>query len=110
LKNAVANAGESKTQEEILLEVLPHRSGYFRGKGTAIRPYTKGRQQLLQQKIVEKQQEKILEQEKRIKELEESREQQQKEFQEHKEEQQRAFDELKRQMFAEIAAFRNNSR
>ncbi|KAJ8421587.1 hypothetical protein Cgig2_017485 [Carnegiea gigantea] len=62
LKNAVANAGESKTQEEILLEVLPHRSGYFRGKGTAIRPYTKGRQQLLQQKIVEKPQEKIQEQ------------------------------------------------
>lgn len=59
---------------------------------------------------MEKQQAKIQEQEKRIKEIEESREQHQKEFQEHKEEQQRAFDELKRQMFAEIAACRNNSR
>jgi len=75
LKNAVANAGESKTQEEILLEVLRNRSGYFRGKGMAIQPYTKGRLEILQQKLVEKQQEKRHEQEKRIKELEESREQ-----------------------------------
>ncbi|KAJ8420934.1 hypothetical protein Cgig2_033653 [Carnegiea gigantea] len=37
LKNVVANASESKTEDEILLEVLPHRSGYFHGKGTTIR-------------------------------------------------------------------------
>ncbi|KAJ8441572.1 hypothetical protein Cgig2_003078 [Carnegiea gigantea] len=32
LKNAVANASESKTQVEILLEVMAHRSGYFHVK------------------------------------------------------------------------------
>ncbi|KAJ8429041.1 hypothetical protein Cgig2_034070 [Carnegiea gigantea] len=32
LTNEVANAGESKTQDETLLEVLPHRSGYFMAK------------------------------------------------------------------------------
>ncbi|KAJ8430974.1 hypothetical protein Cgig2_008320 [Carnegiea gigantea] len=58
LKNAITNAGESKTQKEILLEVLPHRSGCFHG-----------RQQILQLKFVEKQPQKVQEHEKRIKKL-----------------------------------------
>ncbi|KAK7281605.1 hypothetical protein RIF29_09741 [Crotalaria pallida] len=56
------------TQEEVLLEVLKPRSGYFCGKGTALRGFTKGQHQILQQKEMQKQQQIIQEQEQRIKE------------------------------------------
>ncbi|KAL2924035.1 Two-pore potassium channel 3 [Bienertia sinuspersici] len=42
LKVVVATHGDSMTQEEILLDVLKPISGYFRGKGTALRGYSKG--------------------------------------------------------------------
>ncbi|XP_021750931.1 uncharacterized protein LOC110716606 isoform X2 [Chenopodium quinoa] len=69
LKVVVATHGESMTQEEILLDVLKPRSGYFRGKGTALRGYSKGTRKHLEQ------QKKIQEQDERIKELEETQEQ-----------------------------------
>ena len=73
--------GDSKTQEEILLDVLKPRSGYFRGKGTALRGYNKGKHVLVQQE----QQKKIGEQEERIRELKESQGFTQKQVEEQKE-------------------------
>ncbi|KAL2923804.1 NAD-dependent protein deacetylase SIR2rp1 [Bienertia sinuspersici] len=56
LKVAVAIHGDSMTQEEILLDVLKPRFGYFRGKGTALRGYSKGRMQLEHQNLIDEQQ------------------------------------------------------
>ncbi|KAL2925626.1 Glutamate--tRNA ligase 2 [Bienertia sinuspersici] len=67
LKVAVATHGESMTQEEILLDVLKPRSGYFRGKGTALRGYSKGGMQLEHQNLINEQQKQIQVQEQRIK-------------------------------------------
>ncbi|KAK7266907.1 hypothetical protein RIF29_19568 [Crotalaria pallida] len=80
LKEVISTNGATMTQEEVLLEVLKPRSGYFRGKGTTLRGYTKGQHQILQQKEMQKQQQIIQEQEQMIKELEEMREQDKKEL------------------------------
>ncbi|KAK7255493.1 hypothetical protein RIF29_28904 [Crotalaria pallida] len=85
LKEVISTNGATMTQEEVLLEVLKPRSGYFRGKGTALRGFTKGQHQILQQKEMQNQQQIIQEQEQRIKELEEMREQDKKEFEEKRE-------------------------
>ncbi|KAL2900749.1 Synergin gamma [Bienertia sinuspersici] len=84
LKNVVAEDGDTMTQEEILIQLIELRSGYIRGKGTTLCGYVRGKQQLEQRKLVEEQQGKIKEQERRINELQESQERQQREFEEHK--------------------------
>ncbi|KAL2896873.1 Synergin gamma [Bienertia sinuspersici] len=84
LKHVVTEVGDTMTQEEILIQVLEPRSGYIRRKGTTLRNYVRGKQQLEQRKLVEEQQGKIQEQQKRIKELQESQERKQREFEEHK--------------------------
>lgn len=89
------------TQEEILIQVLEPRSGYVRGKGTALRGYSKGKH-LEQQRLVE-QQEKIQEQEQRIKELEESQQRQQQELEEYKAQQQQAMEDFKRDLLEQLA-------
>uniref|UniRef100_A0A803N8V6 Uncharacterized protein n=1 Tax=Chenopodium quinoa TaxID=63459 RepID=A0A803N8V6_CHEQI len=114
LKNVVATVGDSMTQEEILIQVLEPRSGYVRGKGTALRGYSKGKQQLEQRRLVEQQQQKIQEQEQRIKELEEShqkqqqeledcKQRQQQELEEHKAQQQQAMEDFKRELLQQLA-------
>lgn len=86
LKVAVATHGDSKTQEEILLDVLQPRSGYIRGKGTALRGgYCKGRLQLEHENIIHDQQKKIEEQEQRIKDLQEIQEKTTKQLEETQE-------------------------
>ncbi|XP_021751096.1 ataxin-8-like [Chenopodium quinoa] len=100
------------TQEEILIQVLEPRSGYVRGKGTALRGYSKGKQQLEQRRLVEQQQ-KIQEQEQRIKELEERHQKQQQEFKDCKQRQpqevekrkahQQAMEDFKRELLQQLA-------
>ncbi|KAK7268090.1 hypothetical protein RIF29_20776 [Crotalaria pallida] len=99
LKNVVDTRGDEMTQEEVLLEVLKPRSGYVRGKGTALRGYAKGQHQLQQQQEFQKQDEIIKEQAQKIKELEVAREQ-------DKQELLGAMDALKQQMFEMFAAQR----
>lgn len=82
------------TQEEILIQVLEPRSGYVRGKGTALRGYSKGKH-LEQQRLVE--------QEQRIKELEESQQRQQQELEEYKAQQQQAMEDFKRDLLEQLA-------
>lgn len=109
LKNVVATVGDTMTQEEILIQVLEPRSGYIRGKGTALRGYSKGKYQMEQRKLMENQQEKIQEQEQRIKELEESKEshqRQQKELEERLQRQQKEFEDHKANQQAEMDAFK----
>uniref|UniRef100_A0A803LSW0 Transposase-associated domain-containing protein n=1 Tax=Chenopodium quinoa TaxID=63459 RepID=A0A803LSW0_CHEQI len=84
LKVVVAH-GESKTQEEILLDVLTPRSGYFRGKGTALPGFSKGRHQLEHQSLIREQQKKIQEQQELIKELQENQERTTKQLEETQE-------------------------
>lgn len=91
------------TQEEILIQVLEPRSGYIRGKGTVVRSYAKGKQQMEQRKLVEEQQSKIQEQEKRIKELEESQQLQKREFEEHKAKQEAAMESFKQELLQQLA-------
>uniref|UniRef100_A0A803N006 Uncharacterized protein n=1 Tax=Chenopodium quinoa TaxID=63459 RepID=A0A803N006_CHEQI len=85
LKVVVAAHGESKTQEEILLDVLKPRSGYFRGKGTALPGFSKGRHQLEHQSLIREQQKKIQEQQELIKELQENQERTTKQLEETQE-------------------------
>ena len=59
LKDVVASAGDSMTQDEILLRVLGQKSGHVHGKGTRVRAYSKDKAQIEQRKIVEQQQEKF---------------------------------------------------
>ncbi|KAL2944258.1 Reticulocyte-binding protein 2-like protein a [Bienertia sinuspersici] len=109
LKVAVATHGDSMTQEEILLDVLKPRSGYFRGKGTALRGYSKGSMQLEHQNLINKQQKQIQLQEQRIKELQETQEKTIKQLQEaqertskqleqQREDMQRSMEEMKQQL------------
>ncbi|XP_057252187.1 uncharacterized protein LOC104905114 [Beta vulgaris subsp. vulgaris] len=115
LKDVVAAHGDSMTQEEILLDVLKPRSGYFRGKGTALPGYSKGRQLLEHQNLIHNQQKTIQEQQQLIKELqqnqerttkqlEESREATTRLLQQQKEETQRAMDTMKEELLRELAA------
>lgn len=90
------------TQEEILILVLEPRSGYIRGKGTALCSYSRGKQQLEQRKLVQKQQEKIQEQEHRIKELEDSQRRQQQELEEYKAQQQEAMEAFKQELLQQL--------
>ncbi|KAL2901263.1 Enolase [Bienertia sinuspersici] len=48
LRHIVAEVGDTMTQEEILIQVLEPRSGYIRGKGTALCGYVRRKQQLEQ--------------------------------------------------------------
>ncbi|KAL2900628.1 Reticulocyte-binding protein 2-like protein a [Bienertia sinuspersici] len=109
LKVAVATHGDSMTQEEILLDVLKPRSGYFRGKGTALRGYSKGGMQLEHQNLINEQQKQIQVQEQRIKELQETQEKTAKQLQEAQErtskqleqqrqDMQRSMEEMKQQL------------
>ncbi|KAL2906684.1 Reticulocyte-binding protein 2-like protein a [Bienertia sinuspersici] len=109
LKVAVATHGDSMTQEEILLDVLKPRSGYFRGKGTALRGYSKGSMQLEHQNLTNEQQNQIQIQEQRIKELQETQEKTTKQLQEaqertskqleqQREDMQRSMEEMKQQL------------
>ncbi|KAL2922790.1 Reticulocyte-binding protein 2-like protein a [Bienertia sinuspersici] len=109
LKVDVAIHGDSMTQEEILLDVLKPRSGYFRGKGTALRGYSKGRMQLEHQNLINEQQKQIQVQEQRIKELQETQEKTTKLLQEaeertskqleqQREDMQRSMEEMKQQL------------
>ncbi|KAL2902659.1 Transport and Golgi organization protein 1 [Bienertia sinuspersici] len=109
LKVVVAIHGDSMTQEEILLDVLKQRSGYFRGKGTALRGYSKGRMQLEHQNLINGQQKQIQVQEQRIKELQETQEKTIKQLQEaeertskqleqQREDMQRSMEEMKQQL------------
>uniref|UniRef100_A0A803NDN4 DUF4216 domain-containing protein n=1 Tax=Chenopodium quinoa TaxID=63459 RepID=A0A803NDN4_CHEQI len=109
LKVVVAAHGESKTQEEILLDVLKPRSGYFRGKGTALPGFSKGRHQLEHQSLIREQQKKIQEQQELIKELQENQERTTKQLEEtqeatarqlqqQKEETQRAMNAMKEEL------------
>ena len=91
------------TQEEILIQVLEPRSGYIHGKGTAVRAYVRRKQQLEQRKIVEEQQGKIQEQEKRIKELQERQERQQREFEVHKAKQAADMEAFKQDLLRQLA-------
>ncbi|KAL2937249.1 Synergin gamma [Bienertia sinuspersici] len=103
LKHVVAEAGDTMTQEEILIQVLEPRSGYIRGKGTALHGYVRGKQQLEQRKLVEEQQGKIQEQEKRIQKLQESQERQQREFEEHKAKQAADMEAFKKELLVQLA-------
>ncbi|XP_056695147.1 uncharacterized protein [Spinacia oleracea] len=116
LKNIVATAGDSMTQEEILIHVLDHRSGYVREKGTALRSYSKGKYQMEQRRLAE-QQEKIHEQEQRIKELEEiqqkqqeEQKRQQQELEEYKaqQQQQQAMEDFKRDLLQQLGITRGS--
>lgn len=102
------------TQEEILIQVLGHRSGYVRGKGTALRSYSKGKCQMEQRRLVE-QQEKIHEQEQRIKELgeiqqkqQEEQKRQQHELEEYKAQQQQAMEDFKRDLLQQLGITRGS--
>ncbi|KAL2896299.1 Reticulocyte-binding protein 2-like protein a [Bienertia sinuspersici] len=117
LKVAVATHGDSMTQEEILLDVLKPRSGYFRGKGTALRGYSKGGMQLEHQNLINEQQKQIQVQEQRIKELQETQEKTAKQLQEAQErtskqleqqrqDMQRSMEEMKQQLLSELIANR----
>ncbi|KAL2905308.1 ATP synthase subunit b [Bienertia sinuspersici] len=117
LKIAVAIHGDSMTQEEILLDVLKPRSGYFHGKGTTLRGYSKGRMQLEHQNLINKQQKQIQVQEQSIKELQETREKTTKQLQEaeertskqleqQREDMQRSMEEMKQQLLSELIANR----
>ncbi|KAL2896518.1 Reticulocyte-binding protein 2-like protein a, partial [Bienertia sinuspersici] len=117
LKVAVAIHGDSMTQEEILLDVLKPRSGYFRGKGTALRGYSKGRMQLEHQNLINEQQKQIQVQEQRIKELQETQEKTTKQLQEaeertskqleqQREDMQRSMEEMKQQLLRRGGAVR----
>ncbi|KAL2894696.1 Reticulocyte-binding protein 2-like protein a [Bienertia sinuspersici] len=117
LKVVVAIHGNSMTQEEILLDVLKPRSGYFRGKGTALHGYSKGRMQLEHQNLINEQQKQIQVQEQRIKELQETQEKTTKQLQEaeertskqleqQREDMQRSMEEMKQQLLSELIANR----
>lgn len=92
----VAASGDSMTQEQILVDVLGARSGYIRGKGTAVHGYTKGIKQLAQQKIVEQQQEQLQEQQQKIHDLE-------KMMEEYKAEQQRSMEAFKEELLQTLS-------
>lgn len=108
LKNVIATSGDSMTQEQILIDVLGARSGYFRGKGTALRGYTKGVKQLAQQKMVEQQQEQLQEQDQKIQDLEklieETTQRHQKELEEYKQQQQQAMEAFRRELMQTFAS------
>ncbi|KAL2925324.1 Tumor protein p73, partial [Bienertia sinuspersici] len=87
LRHIVAEVGDTMTQEEILIQVLEPRSGYIRGKGTA----------LCEQKG------KIQEQEIRTKELQESQERQQQELEEHKAKQAADMEAFKQDLLLQLA-------
>ncbi|KAK7266608.1 hypothetical protein RIF29_19257 [Crotalaria pallida] len=101
-ENADGELEWADTVQEVLLEVLKPRSGYFRGKGTALRGYTKGQHQILQQKEMQKQQQIIQEQEQRIKELEEMSEQDKKELEEKREQDKKELEMIREQDKREI--------
>ncbi|XP_057522640.1 uncharacterized protein LOC130802649 [Amaranthus tricolor] len=102
LKDVVASAGDSMTQDEILLRVLGQKSGHVRGKGTGIRAYSKEKAQIEQRKIVEQQQEKIQEQQQQIKDLMESQLLQQRQFEEYKAQQQEAIESMKQSILQQL--------
>ncbi|KAL2899636.1 putative plant SNARE 12 [Bienertia sinuspersici] len=71
--------------QEDPLDVLKPRSGYFRGKGTALRGYSKGRMQLEHQNLINEQQKQIQVQEQRIKDYKKLRKKIAKQLQEAEE-------------------------
>ncbi|KAL2898371.1 Riboflavin kinase [Bienertia sinuspersici] len=83
--------------------LLEPRYGYILSKGTALCGYVRGKQQLERRKLVEEQQGKIQEQEKRIKELQESQERQQREFEEHKAKQAADMEAFKQDLLLQLA-------
>ena len=95
LKDVVASAKDSMTQDKILLRVLGQKSGHVRGKGTGVCAYSKEKAQIEQRKIMEQQQEKIQEQQQQIKELMESQLLQQRQFEEYKAQHQEAIESVK---------------
>ncbi|KAL2923200.1 Kinesin-like protein KIN-14I [Bienertia sinuspersici] len=116
-KSCCCYHGDSMTQEEILLDVLKPKSGYFHGKGTALRGYSKGGMQLEHQNLINEQQKQIEVQEKRIKELQETQEKTAKQLQEAQErtskqleqqrqDMQRSMEEMKQQLLSELIANR----
>lgn len=97
--------------------MLGPRSGYFRGKGTALRGHTKGRMNLEHQNLINEQQKQIQVQEQRIKELqetqektakllEESQERTSKQLEQQREDMQRSMEEMKQQLLREFMANR----
>ncbi|KAL2937879.1 RIMS-binding protein 3C, partial [Bienertia sinuspersici] len=92
LKVVVAIHGDSMTQEEILLDVLKPRSGYFRGKGTALR----------EQRIKELQET----QEKTTTQLQEAEERTSKQLEQQREDMQRSIEEMMQQLLSELIANR----
>ncbi|KAL2897762.1 Isocitrate dehydrogenase kinase/phosphatase [Bienertia sinuspersici] len=117
IKVIIATHGDSMTQEEILLDVLKPRSGYFRGKGTALHGYSKGSMQLEHQNLINEQQKQIQLQEQRLKEFQETQEKTTKQLQEaqertskqleqQREDMQRSMEEMKQQLLSELIANR----
>ena len=102
LKDVVASAGDSMTQDEILLRVLVQKSGHVRGKGTGVRAYSKDKAQIEQSKIMEQQQEKIQEQQQQIKDLMKNQFLQQRQFKEYMAQQQEAIESMKQSILQQL--------